>query len=754
MKIRTSPLSTYLHQLIFLSLSTLILPSSHAAEETPRKFIIDRFGQSARIDYPGKIKSEEELKQDAQTQAAALSKKGWQDKDTYGGLAGSGEKFGLKKTGFFHVEKAEGRQFLVTPEGNIFFHNGVCTLQPCDDYTTIKGREKIYEQIPPLDGEFATAYRERNPGVMSFYIYNWIRKNGKSYTREEWLGQAIERLRSWGFNSAGAFTSYSVKFRELNFPYVIGLGMESSKTVKRLPDRIGGGNLLDPFESGVESALEALFQEKVAPFAQDPLLIGYFLGNEQHFEILPKLIPTYKGTVAAKLRLVQMLQEKYQKIEAFNKAWNPASPFSDFEQLKNEPLFIRTDEGAADMKEFFKLYLETYYALVNRVFRKYDSNHMLIGSRWTPGTASNQEVVSIAGKYLDVISINYYTYGLDSTFLKNAHDWSGGKAIILSEWYFSCDDQGLISGKPVKDQTERGLAYRNYIEQSASLPFIVGSEWFSYVDQSITGRFFEGFNGEGNNIGLVNVVDRPYEQFISSAKLTNDRIYSVMLGNEKPFAYNDPRFSGQSVANSGKTVTIPRALPGLKIDGTTTNWPGRPAEPIESNRLSFGISNSKFRGDFRMCWDDKNLYFYIQVKDATPLQNTQDAAKLWRGDAVELFIGSRDPGKSAGILYTDRHILLGATEKGKLHIVDHGDDGAKCSILTVKDVTNDGYVLEVSIPWDVLGIQPAADQELLFDVAIDNSDDGAIRKQQLVWNGNEKNSADRTAWGHARLIAN
>ncbi|MFA6287725.1 MAG: hypothetical protein WC661_10110 [Opitutaceae bacterium] len=44
--------------------------------------------------------------------------------------------------------------------------------------------------------------------------------------------------------------------------------------------------------------------------------------------------------------------------------------------------------------------------------------------------------------------------------------------------------------------------------------------------------------------------------------------------------------------------------------------------------------------------------------------------------------------------------------------------------------------------------------ELLFDVVIDNSDDGDFRLQQLVWSGTGKNSGDRGAWGRARLVEN
>jgi hypothetical protein len=726
-----------------------------ANDDQAPKFLVDRYGQNSRKEYPGKVKSDDELKADAEKERASLSPLAAFPTDSYGGMAGSGEKYHLKKTGFFHVEKAANREVLVTPEGNLFFQLGVCGVVNCDDYTKVRGREKIYEWLPEAKGEFATAWRPNDPGVFSFQIANWIRKYGKPYSFDEWMGQTAARFRAWGFNSLGAFSQYSDSMRKANMPTVDFLSEGNSFGTKMLPDRIGAANVMDPFEPGTAEALDKAFAKSVAPKANNPLIIGFFLGNEQHFETLPKLVPTYKGNVAAKRELVAMLQKKYGDIARFNAAWQQSKQFKDFDELKDEPLFVKNDAAAADMKEYFVHFMDAYYSIINTAFRKHDPNHMLIGSRWTPGTASNEEVVRIGGKYLDVVSVNYYTYQIEKDFLQRVHEWSG-RPIILSEWYFSSVEHGLGGGKEVKDQKERGAAYRNYVEQSAALPCVVGSQWFIYTDQSITGRFFEGFNGEGNNTGLVDVTDRPYGDLIAACKQTHARIYDVMMGSQTPYAYDDPRFTGAG-GGGNKTVSVPKALPGMKMDGTTTNWPGRPAEPIEPGRLVLGKHNPNLRGDFRLCWDEQNLYFYIQIKDPTPMMNNHDGASLWNGDGIELFIGGKNPGEGGTMQYSDRQILLGASgNQPKVFIAGTGNEelGKECRILTVKDVAGDGYVLQAVLPWKVLGISPAANGEFLFDVGIDNSDSGNGRNQQLMWNGTAGNSGDRGKWGRARLTEN
>lgn len=725
-----------------------------------RKFLVDRFGQSARVDYAGKIEAETELRADIEnekkfTQSLPNSA---HPLDRFGGLAESGAKLGFKKSGFFYAATTtDNRHVLVDPEGNAFFQLGVCGIANTDDFTTVKGREKTYEWLPDIkDPAWTTAWRSNQPtwGIFSFQIANWIRKYEQPYSYEKWTGQAVDRLRSWGFNSAGAFSTYSETMRERGFPTVSFLPSGNAQGVKNLPDKVGASELMDPFAAGTETALDKAYSSSVAKNANDPLIIGYFLGNEQHFELLPKLIPSYKASaVAAKTKLVEQLIANYGDIARFNAAWAPAKPFTDFEQLKEAPLFIQTDAAAADMRAFTQLYLETYYSLIRRTFKKHDQNHLLIGSRWTPHTANSEDVVRIGGRYLDVISVNYYTYGIEKDFVKKVHDWSGGRPIIFSEWYYSSTDHGLGGGKEVKDQGERGLAYRNYIEQAIATGCVVGSQWFIYGDQSITGRFFEGFNGEGNNTGLIDVADRPYAPLIVAAASTHARVYDVLLGREKPFAYDDARFSGKG-AGPAKIVAAPRALPGLQLNGSTTNWPGRPTEPIGANRLMMGNPNEKLGGDFRLCWDDRALHFLIQVKDPTPRKNNKPGAYYWSADCVELFIGSKNLKEGGGLQFTDRQILLGTGEKPGVFVVDHPDAAKDCRVIVVKEVAGDGYTLQVEIPWTVLGVEPRAGAELLFDVAIDNSDDGETRAQQLVWSGTDKNSGDRGAWGRARLVEN
>src|SRR5579864_3574478 len=85
------------------------------------------------------------------------------DYDRYGGwmkLAGT-------KTGFFHTQEIDGRWWLVTPDGHVFFSKGV-------DNVSYRP-EAASSPKPPAD------------------------LNG-------WAAATVRQLRGWGFNTAGAWS--------------------------------------------------------------------------------------------------------------------------------------------------------------------------------------------------------------------------------------------------------------------------------------------------------------------------------------------------------------------------------------------------------------------------------------------------------------------------------------------------------------------------------------------------------------------
>ena len=500
--------------------------------------LVDAFGQSIKDNYPGKVKSADELKADIAADEKYYASFTTPTLDEFGGLPGSGAQLGLQKTGFFHVEQHEGKSWLVDPAGNAFFHFGICGFAPGDDYTYIKGREDIYEWLPKAGDEFASAFREGDRSNFSFHLANTIRKFGEPYNYDTHAARMIARVRKWGFNSIGAFSPVPATAHvKASFPYVTTLPTADWLGVPRLP---GAFEVWDPFDEATRAKIEGNIAKEVPQRANDPLLIGWFIVNEPRYDQLAQAIPSLPKKHAAKRRFVQSLREQYKDIAAYNTAWQ--SDAKNFDELEDKGLAVKTDAAREDVNRFIGVFLEEYFTHIEAAFRKADKNHLLLGSRLQPITIENEQLCRIMGRHVDVVSYNYYTMGVDTAALKRFHEWCGGKPMMLSEFFWSSPrDSGLIGGREVSSQRERGLAYRNYVEQSAALGFVVGIEWFTLVDQSVTGRWFSQYSGESANTGLISVTDRPWKDAVEEMAKTNHTIYDVLLGKRAPFAWDDAR---------------------------------------------------------------------------------------------------------------------------------------------------------------------------------------------------------------------
>jgi hypothetical protein len=719
-----------------------------------RVVLVDRFGQTTRRDFPGKVGEEADLKKDAENEAAYYAALTPPDRNRFGGLTGSGARFGLKKTGFFHVEqrKAGGRDvwLLADPDGDAFFHLGVCTFGPGEDYTTVEKREESYDWLPPRDGAFAAAWHPNtwwNPRAASFYKANVVRKYG-SYDDATQTARLVDRVRRVGFNSVGAFSPESPVFVKKNVPRVATLPLSNWTLGPALP---GVRGVFDPFDAENLAKMEELFAKSVAPQADDPLLIGYFLDNEQGFEDLPRAIPALPGKHAAKRELVARLRATYKEdIAAFNAAWGFDA--ASFEALADRGLPVTTKAAFADMQAYTEHFLDTYYRGIVTAFRKLDTHHMLIGNRWQPGTANSETLCRVAGKYMDVISINYYACGIDEAFVRRLYEWSGRKPQMWSEFYFTASQESNVAAgnHDMATQRDRGRAYRHYVEGAAALGFVVGIEWFTLIDQAVTGRFFEGFNGERANTGLFNVADRPYRDLFAEMAKTHAAVYGVWLEGRPPFRFDEPRFTGKA-GRATRTVSAGRATAPMAMDGQLAGWPGRPPERLGADRLALGRESGGTEAAFKVCWDEKALYLLANVTDPTPMKNGHTGGDLWNADVLELFIGGEKPEQGGALLFTDRQILLGAGKNNQTHVVNAAKQPA-IETSVAPSVDGQGYTLEAALPWSALDIVPREGMTLLFDLALGNSADGKQRTSQLVWNGGPRNSSDRGGWGRLALV--
>lgn len=733
---------------------TIILsekPLNDAAAPAKVGFLVDRFGQTTRKDFPGKVKDEADFKADVANEAAYYGSYKPLALDTWGGMPGTQEKLGLKVTGFFHTEKKGDRWILVNPVGNATFHLGVCCMgyNPGDETTYIESRHDAYEWLPPSTGEFSAAYHPESwwhDKAFSFYAANVIRKYGAERTKDQQVGVLIDRVRAVGFNAVGAFSDFTPAFADKHFPR-----MEHLSFGPGLP---GINGVPDAFDDEIKRKTEESWANSLPKKASDPLIIGFFFANEQAFEDIPRGVPQLNGKFAAKRKLVELLQVKYPTIAAFNEAWGVQ--MADFAALADKGLPVTTKAAFVDMQVYTELFLDAYFKFLTETFRKYDQNHLMVSNRWQPGTANNEALCRIAGKYMDVISINYYTLGVDKGFMERLYQWTGGKPQMWSEFYYTsgAESNPSAGGLDMKSQQARGEAYRNYVEQAAHLGFVVGIEWFTLIDQAVTGRWFSKLDGERANTGLFNTCDRPYDAMWREMAKTHADVYDVWLNGKTPFHIDDARFSG-GASKTRKSVQAGSVPTGsIAIDGGTKGWPGRPPERISSDRIVIGNDGKGLEAAFKVAWDEQYLYLLVNITDPTPLNNTKHGNELWAGDGVELFIGSEKLNQSGTLLFSDHQVLLAGRTDVKTdaaHLLNAVKQ-PEIKLVNIPSVDGTGYTMEAAIPWSALDVKPVEGTQLIFDLAIDDAPQGGDRTRQLMWNGSARNSGDRSYWGQLQLV--
>ena len=246
---------------------------------------IDQYGQYMHADWPGKLHDESDFsKRLVQEQEAIDMHPTMPAWDRYGGWAEGPQ---LEATGWFRTEKVDGKWWLVTPEGHLFFSTGMnCVGTWASTFTT--GREDWFAWLPEEDdpvfgkpygymsGVHSMAEAIGGEGkTLGFYSLNLMRKYGPTW-KDDWRTMAYRRLQHWGFNSIGNWSQSDV-LRDSPLPYIV------STTINNVPPIEGAigywAKMKDVYDPAFAPAVEAAVTRLAQQHAANPLCIGYFLDN-------------------------------------------------------------------------------------------------------------------------------------------------------------------------------------------------------------------------------------------------------------------------------------------------------------------------------------------------------------------------------------------------------------------------------------------------------------------------------------------
>lgn len=472
----------------------------------------------------------------------------------------------VKGTGFFRTQQINGVWWLIDP-------NGYPTLSIGTDHVS--------------------------------YFVHWCEKLGyapyhenvkRKYGSEEaWAKEAVRRLLSWNFNVLGANNSVKARYQGLAHTEFLAFGSDFASTADIVP-KVHWTGFPDVFDPRFERFCDLRAKQRCAPNKDDPWLLGYFLDNElewwgksgRPWGMAEEAWKKPKDR-ACKQALVRILREFYRDdIKAFNTDFG--TNFTQFDDLlaSQTPSQPLNERGQEALMAFVREAAERYFRITAQAIRKYDPNHLNLGCRFA--WDAPEPAWEMAGKYCDIVTVNLYpridlergiVLGIEEHLRKRYEICR--KPIIVTEWSFPALDAKDSQGRPlpckhgagmrVDNQTQKARCYAIMQRTLFSLPFIVGSHYFMWVDEPALG--ISSTFPEDSNYGLVNEADEPYPELTAMATKVNAQMFALHSGMtaELSAAVKNTTVTTRNSGKIAATFTLAVWVNGKRTDQRITLKP-------------------------------------------------------------------------------------------------------------------------------------------------------------------------------------
>lgn len=430
--------------------------------------------------------------------------------------------------GFFRTRQEKGIWWLVDNNGKPFYSAGINVIQCGGD---------------PKD------LNKDNPDYFGLLYYP---------TFEAWWKVQGERMNKWGFNTIGGWADERI-LANPDRPFVVSLHLGSYI----------GAPWIDP---ATKAALDIIrpYAEPIARYKDNPLLIGYFLDNELGWyeDAVFDYWAAQPETDRGKQKIFEMFEAYYKgDLREFLKDFKVDPVPKKFSSLKRKfnAIISRPGRRPNIIYHFLEWCAGEYYRILAGEIRRIDPNHLLLGDRYP--SFYTQPVVRAAGRWMDVVSVNFNTYaqnGWISPAFFDGISRLSGKPILVGEFYAAAMENR--SGNKnlhgpfltVQTQAERAVGASAMAEQMARLPYMVGYHWFQNTDEPPAGRG----DGEDFNMGLLDIYDKPYEELTEAFAKVNARVNELHIDGPAPRGLKSRKGAWE----------VPGMSATLTIDGQLDDW--------------------------------------------------------------------------------------------------------------------------------------------------------------------------------------
>ncbi len=380
-------------------------------------------------------------------------------------------------TGFFRVVEKDGRWWVIDPLGRGIVLLGVDHVTYWGHYSQ-RTRRSVHHEVNKV----------------------------KFPDKADWEADTLKRLQGWGFNMLGAGCDARLKHRGLIHTIFLSIG-DNLCWDGSDPDLFICPNEHRPcsafpnvFHPDFAAWADYQARAQCAPNRDDPWLFGYFIDNELAwwgrgaqdtglFDAVAKLPEAHSARAAQR---------------AFLAARGVAGAV---------PPAVKLD--------FLRLAADTYFRVASEAIRRHDPNHLVMGARFAGLGGAHPAVWEVSGKYCDVVTFNCYPWadldrnvvltdpGRSSRRIVDAFTEQYGhvkRPMLVTEWSFPALDSGLPctggAGQRFQTQALRTQATELFARTMLSLPFLVGYDYFMWVDEPAAG-ISDAFP-EDSNYGLIN----------------------------------------------------------------------------------------------------------------------------------------------------------------------------------------------------------------------------------------------------------
>ena len=382
-----------------------------------------------------------------------------------------------RASGFFRTEKIDGRWWVIDPLGHPFVVTAVNSIRP---------------------GKSAN---------------NELALTKKFNSEQDWMKATIDTLRENGFNTAGSWSdtekiiAYN-RYAEKPFAYTTQLnilGGYASAQKKADKSKKGITVLSYILDEGFATYCDEQ-AKKLSAFKNDPNLLGHFSDNE-----LPFTHTEFKEILA--------LDDHSNKCRMAAEDW-----------MKNNQIDEKSI-SKEQIEKFMGWLAGKYYETVSKAIKKYDPNHLYIGSRLHSSAIKNENIFKAAAPYLDILSMNYYgNWQPQAEHIAHWASWAD-KPFFLTEFYTKAEATGManISGAGwiVHTQTDRGVHYQNFCLQLLKAKNCVGWHWFKYQDNDPNDATADPSNKDSNK-GIADTHYDYYDQLLVLMKALNQQKYPLI----------------------------------------------------------------------------------------------------------------------------------------------------------------------------------------------------------------------------------